>query len=212
MQKFIETSKISLALMDAMRSAEDLARRNPTAHAVIYQRMEPANTDGPGIELSGPRLFVRLSTDAAPEGAEVVTTVSRKPPANPKIRSWELEDAVEHMVKNLPMGVELLDKVLLEHFPRRPGEDLEVFAVQFMSKEGLNVGTWIPAISVAGVDFQCGHEGRGRVYAGAWVIEGKLQGPSRNIGSMIESVKAQALKPESKPDEIAVSAARRPRP
>jgi len=187
---------VNIAKMDALRQAEDLAYRNPTSHAVVYRRIEkPAGADG-SQEPGSVRFFVRLAGEDAPEGAEVMTTVSRKPVHHP-VPQWLLKDAVKHMVDNLPLGLRLADRALIERYPRSdsyPGREERVFAYQFFSTEGLNVGTWIPDVSINGVDFQSGFDGRGRIFQTAFV-DGEVTGPTVRIGWMIDAAQAKEMDP-----------------
>jgi hypothetical protein len=190
------TVPADIVKMDALRQAEDLAYRNPASHAVIYRRVErsvgPAGHQG----ARSVRFFVRLDGDDAPEGAEVLTTVSRKP-VHRLVSQWQLQDAVRHMVNNLPQGLQLADRALIEHYPRRTGytnQEPAVFAYQFFSTEGLNVGTWIPDVAANGVVFQLGFDGRGRSYQGGFV-EGRVNGPSEPIGWMIDAAMVEELDP-----------------
>lgn len=187
-------TQANIAKMDALRQAEDLAYRNPKSHAVVYRRIEkPTGPDG-RQEAGSARFVVRLAGDDAPEGAKVMTTVSRKPVHRPVSR-WSLRDAVKHMVDNLPQGLRLADRALIEHYPksgRYPGQDARVFAYQFFSTEGLNVGTWIPDVSINGVDFQSGFDGRGRVFQRAFV-DGQVTGPSERISWMIDAAKVKEM-------------------
>lgn len=192
---------IPLNLMDAFRHAESLASRNPASHAVIYRDKQASTA-------KAPRLYVRLADDVAPEGAEVFTTVSRKPPRAGRCSS--LEEAVEHMLKNMPLGAELADRALVESYPSRISpwgtaqSDPGVFAYQFFSTEGRNVGTWIPDTShiTNGVTFQTGVDGRGRVYQGSWV-DGRLAGPSVAIGHLITKANEASQAPANSESDAA---------
>ncbi|MFK4705605.1 hypothetical protein ABIC83_002444 [Roseateles asaccharophilus] len=163
-----------LPLHDAICQAEGLAFALPDSHAVIYQ----GKRDGRRT------LFVRPASEPAPEGAAMVTTVSRKPPAAGRVMN--LRDAVEHMAKNLPAGVELAEHAHIQHYPKKrfaPSWDQPgIFCYEFMSTEGLNVGTWMPHND--SVLFQTGFEGRGRIHARAWV-DGKVNGPRADISEFI---------------------------
>jgi hypothetical protein len=192
MSAVINVTQVSIVKMDALRQAEDLAYRNPESHAVVYKRVEGPGTAGAAEKV---RFFVRMADDAAPEGAEVMTTVSRKPhrPAS----GWLLKDAVRHMVINLPQGLRLADRALIEYYPKSdkyPGQEARVFAYQFFSTEGLNIGTWIPDVSMNGVDFQSGFDGRGRIFQRAFV-DGQVTGPTERIGWMIEAALVKELEP-----------------
>lgn len=187
--------QVNIVKMDALRQAEDLARRNPESYAVVYRRLaETAKPDGnsePSV-----RFVVRLAGDAPPDGAEVMTTVSRKPLHRPA-SEWLLKDAVKHMVDNLPHGLRLADRALIERYPksdRYPGQENNVFAYQFFSTEGLNVGTWIPDVYINGVDFQLGPDGRGRVFQSVFV-DGQVTGPTERIGWMIDAALVSELDP-----------------
>lgn len=170
-------------MMDAIAQAERLAQQNPSLHAAIYRRHE--------IEAGTDRYFVRLSNDTAPEGAELITTVSRKPPGMSG-RHMGLVDAVQHVVDNLPAGVQLLDRAVIEFYPQRPySSDRQVFAYQFISTEGRNVATWIPDVSMNGVGMQPGFDGRGRPWKPGG-IEGE---PTESIGWMIDAAKVKELEP-----------------
>ena len=189
-------TQANIAQMGALRQAEDLACRNPESHAVVYRRIEkPTGRDGLQ-EPGGVRFSVRLAGEDAPEGAEVMTTVSRKPVHRP-VSQWSLKDAVRHMVDNLPQGLRLADHALIERYPksdRYPGQDARVFAYQFFSTEGLNVGTWIPDVSIKGVDFQPGFDGRGRVFQKAFV-DGQVTGPAERISWMIDAAQVKDIDP-----------------
>jgi hypothetical protein len=174
MNHAIVFDKDYFAFQDALRQAETLAYANADSHAVIYRLQDGERR----------RLFVRMAADAAPDGAEVMTTVSRKPPEVGG-SGMSLANAVQHMVANLPAGINLADHVLIEYFPERqrwgiPQQPREVFAYEFMSTDGLNIGTWIPSVSTNGVNFQPGFEGRGRVY-------GLAHQGRRDIGRYIEA-------------------------
>lgn len=183
-------TELSIRLYHALRMAEDMAARNQDTHSVIYQR---AASVGAG---AGPaQLVVKLARDPAPEGAHVLTTVSRKAPRRSNVSAWHLRDAVEHMAKNMPVGTKLAPRALIEHYPRRSAhEEFKVFAYQFFSTEGLNVGFWIPDVHMNGVSFLTGFEGRGRIYQGAFE-NGQIKGPGESIGWMIDAAFVDDLDP-----------------
>lgn len=192
MSAVINVTQVSIVKMDALRQAEDLAYRNQESHAVVYKRVEAPAAAGAAEKV---RFFVRLADDTAPEGAEVMTTVSRKPlrPAS----GWHLKDAVKHMVINLPQGLRLADRALIEYYPKSdkyPGQEVRVFAYQFFSTEGLNIGTWIPDVSMNGVDFQSGFDGRGRIFQKAFV-DGQVTGPTTRIDWMIDAALVKEMDP-----------------
>lgn len=171
--------------MDALSHAERQAYENPTTHCVVYRRRE-AHAD---------RFYVRLADDAAPDGAEKFVTVSRKPP---RVRAGKLtlKDAVIHMFDNLPEGVELVDRVLIEHYPKKPYDSVaEIFAYEFFTTEGLNIGTWIPDVDMGkGVNIIAGFEGRGRPYPSAF-RNGQVVGPSEGIERALRCAKVKELDP-----------------
>lgn len=143
-------SEVDLVVLDAIAQAERLAYASPDKRAAIYVSKKEGKS----------RYWVRPEEDPAPEGAELLTTISRRPSSS---KSMLLKDAVAQVLSNLPGGVELLDKVVVEYFPRKYAtETAEVFAYQFMSKEGRNVATWIPTVNFESVQMLAGFDGRGR--------------------------------------------------
>lgn len=154
-----------LDLQRALTDAEHLAREMPNSHAVVYREAEPAQQ---AIQPTTIARLVVLPADApAPPGAEIVTTVSRKPPSIGG-SGMSLLNAVHHMLDNMPIGVDLADHAIIAYYPQKhrwgQPEPREIFAYEFMSTEGRNIGTWIPSCSMNGVTFQRGFDGRGRVY------------------------------------------------
>lgn len=93
------TIEAQLLMMNALSQAEQLAHANPQQHAVIYRKINVA--EAMNANTGGWSLFVRLASEPAPEGAELLTTVSRKPPDGPG-NSLSVGGAVRHVLKNLP--------------------------------------------------------------------------------------------------------------
>lgn len=160
-------------MMDALSQAERLAFENQASHAVVYGQHEPVGS----LDTGRTRLFVRLAEQEAPEGAEVVTTVSRKPVVSPwgdhlkKIDS--LGDAVRYVVANLPQGLRLDSRAVVSRYPAKRNyytgatEVQGIFSYDFMSTEGRNIATWIPDASVKPhAQMLMGLDGRGREYPG----------------------------------------------
>lgn len=55
---------------------------------------------------------------------------------------------VRRVLEQLPEGVTLADRAVVEYYPRRKYEnEARVFAYQFMTTEGRNIATWIPDVS-----------------------------------------------------------------
>lgn len=187
-QESVTTVSVStMTRMEALGRAESVALRTPGNCVAIYSRDTPGAHGAPAREVC----FIRLMTENTPEGATLLTTVSRKPPATPPSQ-WLLRHAVKHVFDNLPAGVQLADRVAVEHFPQtRPGRDREVFAYQFISTEGRNVATWIPTMG-SGITFNMGFDGRGRGFARASAT-GAIDGPSKWIGDAIEAAAVKEL-------------------
>lgn len=171
------TPKFDEAFLDLQRTltdAEFLARDLPDSFAVVYRKAASGQMNSQQRPKS--TSFVVLPAGApAPQGAEIFTTVSRKPPSTGG-SGMSLLNAVQHMLENLPNGIELAGIALIEYYPQKyrwgTPEPREIFAYEFMSTEGRNIGTWIPSFSMSGVSFQLGYDGRGRVYGSP--IQGRV--------------------------------------
>jgi len=186
----VATINVGLSLMDALDRAERLAYANRGDTAVIYRTARPVD---PAV-LSGtvgPWLYtVCLSSEAAPDGAEVQTTVARR-------RGGEggTYDVIEQIVANLPDGVRLGHRAVIEFFPPSSTLDVvttrrDIYAYQFMSTEGRNVATWTPSLSMKGVDaaqMQMGFDGRGRLWKNG-SIEGEA---TADFGWAVERAEAK---------------------
>jgi hypothetical protein len=175
--------EVSIVMMDALRQAEDLAYRHRDSHAVVYRRSEGGRST----------LVVKLAGEEVPEGAEVVTTVSRKPPGKSPGQML-MKDAVEQVVANLPQGVEVDNRAVIEFYPVNrsyPDRQPQVFCYQFFSTEGRNIGTWIPETSTDGVMPQPGFDGRGRI----WKSGGITDEATTNITWMVRAAKVRDLDP-----------------
>ena len=157
---------VTIQMMDALREAENLAYRHRDKSAAIYSTPRPV-TPAVASGLSSPvSLNVLLDDQPAPEGATLVTSVARRACAQPG-RLPSMAAVVEQVLANLPAGVELLDRVVVEYYPKRPyyqNDKPSVFAYEFMSTEYRNVATWIPDTSVDGAIMQPGFDGRGRIW------------------------------------------------
>jgi hypothetical protein len=160
---------IDFALIDALRVAEQVAFADRACRVVLYRSADTI-----------PTYLARPESDAAPEGFARVTTVSRKPPVRSPER-MALIDAVRQVMSNLPDGVALIDRVVIEcqtgQAPHRPA------AYQFITTEGLNVATWFIDTPVEGAEMHLGYEGRGRPWK-----DGTLDGETTyNIRNMLAS-------------------------
>lgn len=192
---------INLAVMDALGHAERLAHRNPDKSVVIYQKANTASLDESGksrFETTSDTLYVRLSDDEAPEGAEVLTTVTRRDPALLPTREPTIADVVRFIIGNLPAGVQLHARAVVEHYPKQgrydPSPD-RVFAYQFFSTEMRNVATFIPCMSgdFIGVTMQMGPDGRGRQWSRGNVSP--FAGPTYDLGWLLRELHAKGIGP-----------------
>lgn len=179
------TIEVNTRMLDALSDAEHLAYQHQDLHAVVYRLRD--------AESGRERFEALLSTVPAPDRADVVTTVTRRPPeAGPSDMTLRL--AVRQVVQNLPEGIKLADVAVVEHYPQQrysTAQDGGVFCYQFLSTEGLNVATWIPDTAQHGALMQMGFEGRGRVWHEAHM---KNIG-RRSIGWMIEAAMVKSIEP-----------------
>jgi hypothetical protein len=156
------TFRVDLLMMDALSQAERLAYERRDLSAIVYARPTPVSQDVVSGRASPVTLFVRLSDQPAPEGATVLTSVTRRACEVSGV-SPPFGAVVRQVLANLPAGVELADRAVIEYYPRKPYDaGRQVFAYEFMSTAGLNVATWIPDVSLDGAQMQPGFEGRGR--------------------------------------------------
>lgn len=166
--------QISMTLMAAIAHAERVAQDNPEHGAAIYKAAitEPS--------MPHPRIYVRRGNDAPPEGADLIVHVRRRGLDAPADLS--LMGAIRLVLDNLPDGITLNPELIIEHYPTRtPHAPRELFAVQFLSTEGLNVATWIPDVK-SGITMQPGPAGRGRLFGNA------MNPGTRNIAGLLAQI------------------------
>lgn len=179
------TLEIDQRLMDAVQQAEHLAFNNPESHACVYRQKRSDDT-------SGSCFHVCLADEEAPKGSELVTTLTRRTTKQTG-SSMSLGDAVRQVYENLPLGVQLHDQAIVEHYPKRahswdvPG----IFCYQFMSTEMRNIGTWIPDTAVHGVLMQTGFDGRGRPWKNGEITNETTTG----ISSLIRAASIKEIDP-----------------
>lgn len=183
------SDRIDPKMMDALSQAERLAYEHPTLSAVIYRTVEKNNTDLKAVKGLIEKIYVRLSTDPAPAESEQIMTVTRRSFVHEGLGRDTLGQVVNQVVANLPEGVMLAHKALIENYPQRRYDTAppSIFAYQFMSTEGRNVATWIPDVSKAGAQMQMGSDGRGRI----WGMPKPEKQPSQNISQFVEDAESR---------------------
>lgn len=151
--------QLRLTMMSALREAERVASESPDVGAAVY-------TQAVGDDSAPSIVYVRKADAEPPEGARLHLRLKR--PAIPEnSSSMSVKDAVRFVLASLPEGISLRPSLVVERYPNhRFRKDTGIFAVQFLSTEGLNVATWIPDMA-PGITMQLGFEGRGRVFGNA---------------------------------------------
>lgn len=204
----MDTVEIDTAMLDALRSAETLARGRPDGYAVIYSRQGPDRVVSGRMAPGSAWLEVLPESDPAPLGARLVTTVTRKPRPAYDAREMTLAKAVRQVASNLPAGVVLHPQVVVERFPARAFQSQEpgVFAYQFISTEMRNVATWMPPLTedIGGtketsVMMQMGFDGRGR----PWDSLSLANVETRDIQRWVDGARTKEVPPGECSDDFA---------